>query len=208
MKIIFTPGRAILNRLSYPLKFLLIGIIVFIPLFLLGYLQIERHNNEIAFLEQEHKGIDYIKSLRQLIEHIPQHRGMTNGFLKGNSSFREKILAKRREVDERFTALSTIDSQLNSDLETGGTASNLKQQWDTLKTNAFSMTAPESFSAHTDLIDNIIDEIRHVAKTSNLLIDPKFDSSYIVDLLVKRLPLLALQHQVNIPKVTGKKCLF
>ncbi|MFC1685359.1 HAMP domain-containing protein, partial [Pseudomonadota bacterium] len=187
---IFAPGGAVLNRLSYPLKFLLIGIIVFIPLFVLGYFQVARLSSEIDSLERERSGVVYIGALRQLIEHIPQHRGMTNGFLKGEASFRDKILAKRQVVDEKFDELLKVDARLSKALGFNGGATDLRQQWLTLKAGAFNMAADESFSQHTVLIEAVIEEITHVAQVSGLRLDHSLDSNYMVDLIVNRLPLL------------------
>lgn len=77
MKAMFAPGVALLNRLRYPHKFLLIGTLFLVPLLLLGYLLIQEVNERISFMEQEQPGIEYIAQLREIIQPMQQHRGMS-----------------------------------------------------------------------------------------------------------------------------------
>ena len=42
-------------------------------------------------------GAEYIIALRHLLEIIPEHRGMTNAYLHGNTSFESQILQRRKK---------------------------------------------------------------------------------------------------------------
>lgn len=55
MKAIFMPGIALLNRLRYPRKFFLIGVLFLTPLLLMGYFLIHEVSQRIAFMEQENR---------------------------------------------------------------------------------------------------------------------------------------------------------
>lgn len=98
MKALFTPAIIFMNRLSYPVKFIVLNLIVIIPLFIQTWSLISTFNDDINLLKHERTGLLYIKNVRPLLTHIPQHRGMTNAFLNGDSSLENKILAKRKKL--------------------------------------------------------------------------------------------------------------
>ncbi len=191
MDSLLSPGIALLNRLRFPLKFGLVSLVFAIPMVIMAYLLLSNVAEEVDFLEHEHKGVEYIISLRQLVEHVPQHRGMANAYLNGGTSFKEKILAKRTVIDEKFDAVLARDKELNTYLKTGNKVAELQRQWSALKSNSMSMSAAESFAAHTAFIGEIIVLIQHVADTSSLILDSGLDTYYLMDLMVMRLPAMA-----------------
>ncbi len=187
---LLAPGIALIDRLRYPAKFLLILFIMLVPLITVGYLLISEIEKKTAALEAEHTGISYFAGIRPLIQHIPQHRGMSGAFLNGAEAFREKMLAKQSAIDEMFAGLARVDTELGKELETGNEVSRLRSQWQKLKGEVFGMTPKQSFNAHTALIAGIIDLGHHVADTSGLILDPALDSYYLIDLIVIQMPIL------------------
>ena len=99
MEKLFRPVASLMGRLRYPYKFGLIFAIILVPLVLFASMLISSELKKVAFFEKEHHGIIYIKAIRPLFTHMPQHRGMTRGLLNGDESFRKRILAKRKDVD-------------------------------------------------------------------------------------------------------------
>ncbi len=190
MKGFLTPARALMGRLRYLHKFMFIFIVFLVPLLLLATLELRGLQKEIGFLDQERFGVRYIAALRPLLEHLPQHRGMTNAYLRGDKAFRDKLLAKRKAIAADFAALEAVDGELAAALETEGRAQALRDDWRALEQRAFDMPADEAFRAHSALIGKLIGLIAHVADTSNLILDPELDSYYLMDLVVNRLPVL------------------
>ncbi len=190
MNMLLKPAKLLMGRLRYLYKFFLIGIVFLIPIVMLTVLLFDKIDEDIGFMEQEQAGLEYIASLRQLLEHIPQHRGMTNAYLNGNNGFKDKILAKRDMVDQKLAELEHVDDKLGEKLETGNRVGLLKTQWDNLKARSFDMQASEAFTEHSRLIADIIDLIQYVADTSHLIRDPKYDTYYLMNALVIRLPSL------------------
>ena len=188
MSTILRPATALMGGLRYKYKFALILALFLIPLSLLGINFYININNDIQFLEQERRGVEYIGGLRQLLEHIPQHRGMTNAFLNGDTSFRDKILAKRGVVDQYFVEVEKLDGKLGEVLKTADKITVLKGQWEQLKKNSFNRPAAEAFADHSRLISDIGGLITYVADTSGLILDPELDSYYLMDAVVTRLP--------------------
>ena len=190
MKTLFSPAMFIMNRFAYPVKFGLIFLIVMVPLLLLSINLIASINAEIAFLQHERQGLSYIKTVRQPIEAIQQHRGMTAAYLNGATEFHSRIMSKRQEVDKRMAQLADIDKQLGKDLGTGSTMQELRRAWDEIKSNSLQQKTPEAIGAHSRLIDKMLALMSKVADVSEITLDPKLDSYYLGDALVTKMPRL------------------
>ncbi|MCP4995575.1 MAG: methyl-accepting chemotaxis protein, partial [Gammaproteobacteria bacterium] len=144
-------------------------------------------NEEIRFLENERQGLAYIKAIRQSIEHIQQHRGMTSAFLNGASDFRNDIMRKRTDIDNHMAELSAVDKKLGGALGTAGRIKTLQQQWDDIKANSLSQEPAIANKAHRDLLANMIGLMGQVADASEITLDPKLDTYYLGDAVVNSL---------------------
>ena len=182
------PAASLIGKLSYSRKFGLIFLIFLVPLIGLSAKLISDLNNSTAILEKERMGLEYIGAVRGLLEHIPQHRGMTNAYLSGDRSFEQKIRAKRQAIDEDFTRLVHIDERLGKQLDTRDALQNLRAQWRQLAKGVFSMLPRDAFQEHNRLIGEIIKFVTLIADNSKLIVDSNLDTHYLADILLKRLP--------------------
>ena len=74
MRVLLTPAVALMNRLTYPLKFTVLGLLSFLVIsFLLMSLAIELRSN-IAASEKELAGLKIVQPTLQLIHQTQQHR--------------------------------------------------------------------------------------------------------------------------------------
>jgi len=187
MKKIVGPAVYLLNRLRYPVKFTLIFLIVLIPLVVLSSMLISSLDEEIEFIENERRGLAYIKVARLPIQFIQQHRGLTSAYHGGAEHLREDIISKRKQADEAMAQLVQIDQQLGAGLRTGEWVAGIQGQWQQIGANALSMSASESLESHSALVNAIMELISHVADSSEITLDPKLDSYYLGDALVSKL---------------------
>lgn len=96
----FSPATMLMNRLCCGKKMLVISTAFMIPIILTLFLLTKEILNTIAFTQSEKLGVEYILPLRQLIQHFPEHRGMTNAYLSGKQQFYEKIMSKRQQITQ------------------------------------------------------------------------------------------------------------
>ena len=188
MNAILKPAMILMGRVRYPVKFAIIFLIVLIPLVILSLSLITSINEEIAFLEHERTGLTYIKSVRQPIEYIQQHRGMMAAYLNGATEFHKRIMQGRSIIDSKLAELKVVDDKLGEELNTSNIIENLMQQWSNIKANAVNMTAAESIKVHSAMIDDMLALMGKVADTSEITLDPKLDSYYMGEALVSALP--------------------
>jgi len=182
------PATALMNKLNCSKKMLLISIAFITPLLITLYLLVSEQMIAVKFAENEITGVEYIVPVRQLIQHFPEHRGMTNAYLAGNESFKAKILAKRKQLAEDIRLVDEIDQKLGAQLGTAAQWRRIKSTWSQLETEAFNGPAKEVFARHTALIAEVLDLVKNISDSSNLTLDPELDSFYIKEAIVNLLP--------------------
>ncbi len=188
MRSLFNPAIFLMNRLRYPIKFGMILIIVMIPLLLLSLNLISSIHNEVSTLENKQIGLTYIASIRQPVEHIQQHRGMTAAYLGGSTEFRDRILQKRKIIDKKLAELKTLDNKFGSQFGTAGTINKLMQQWDSIKATTMKMNTAGAIKMHSVMIASMLNLMGQIADRSKISMSPEIDSKYISDAIVTQLP--------------------
>lgn len=166
----------------------IISIAFILPLLISVYLLVSQSLVSIKFTQKELIGIEYIVPLRQLIQHFPEHRGMSNAYLSGNESFKAKILTKRTQLADDIELIDEIDQRIGKQLRTSSQWNTIKTKWLRLESETFSQSAKDVFSKHTELISDVLNLFKHSSDTSNLTLDPELDSYYIKEAIVNILP--------------------
>jgi len=182
------PATALMNKLNCSKKMLLISIAFITPLIITLYLLVSEQMVAVKFAENEITGIEYIVPVRRLIQHFPEHRGMTNAYLAGNESFKAKVLAKRKQLAEDIRLVDEVDQRLGAKFGTATQWNRIKGTWSRLETEAFNGPAKEVFARHTALISEVLDLVKNISDSSNLTLDPELDSFYIKEAIVNLLP--------------------
>jgi len=183
-----TPAVSFMNQLSCSKKMLLISIAFITPLVVTVVLLVSNQLKTINFSEQEQLGIEYIIPLRQLIQHFPEHRGMSNAYLSGKQDFRNKIISKRQQIADDLRLIDEIDGRLGQQLGVAADWRTIKATWSRLESEAFERPAKEIFQRHTQLIADLLAMVKQISDHSNLTLDPDLDSFYIKEAVVTLLP--------------------
>ena len=182
------PATALMNKMSCSKKMLLISIAFLTPLMITFYLLIVGQLASLDVAKKEQTGLRYIVPLRQLIQHFPEHRGMTNAYLSGNTSFKSKLLAKREQINQDILAINAVDKQLGAQLGATGKWQEIKSVWQRLESDAFNGQAKDIFTRHTQLIASVLELVSSVSDSSGLTMDPKLESFYVASSIVNALP--------------------
>ena len=176
MKELFRPAMALMNRLKYPHKFALISLLFAFPLALVLYFLISQINTDINVAQKEIYGTAYLRPLRQLLEHVPQHGLLVHDYLEGDVTVREDLLHKQAEIEADFQALQAADQRVGTWLDTTDKLRTRSAHWQSLKEEIPRLQPAESAALHTRLIADIRALMSHVGDTSNLILDPDLDS--------------------------------
>ena len=182
------PVTALMNQFSCGKKMLIISLAFIIPLVITYYMLLNEQLAVIRFVEKEQRGLEYIIPLRKLVQHLPEHRGLTNRFLAGETRVKTQILAKRRQIAEDIERLDEVDQRLGEEFEVKAKWSAIKNNWQRLQDGASSGSGKEVFAKHSQLIGNVLSLLKDVGDSSNLTLDPELDSYYLIQSVVSLIP--------------------
>jgi signal transduction histidine kinase len=192
---IFQPAIALMNRLNYPTKFLLIGILLVVPGIILLFLLTSVRNEAIDFGAKERLGLEYSRPVKRLLYDIIQQRQAALMYFEGSeqnqAAAKDQLAAMEKQIEKHIAEIDEVESRLGTELTSTEKWNALKRNWKELKAGLWRMTSEKAYDAYTKLIDDTVVLLYHVGDTSNLVLDPDIDSYYVMDAVVFRLPLLA-----------------
>ena len=185
---LLSPAIAVMNRLKYPQKFVLISLVFALPLALVMYFLISEMNNQIEFAQKEIQGNRYLRPLRKLLEQAAHSQMHAHDYTKRGLSHRPELVRKQSEIEETFQALAAVDRELGAVLKTSTKYGVLTENWRFLREKLLKLQPGDSDDLHTQLITDIRGLISQVGDTSNLILDPDLDSYYLMDAVLLKLP--------------------
>lgn len=188
MKSLFSPAVKLSNQLSFKAKFIVVSLLCAAPLLFFFSALSQQQWKIVEDANYEHNASQFIVPLRNLIEHVAQTRGMTNVYLNGDQSIKDKILQKRQQVDQDFQSLLTINNELKTTLTTNGIPNKLTSRWQEITQNAFNKQAKKIFSQYTLLISDIINFMDTIGRQGRMLQDSDPANSYLINSLLHTIP--------------------
>src|ERR671921_273215 len=86
MSQLLSPAIALMNRLRYPQKFLLISLLFIVPLALVMALLIAEVNTKTDFAQKEKYGTEYLRVVRKLFEDALYQQSTAHAYLNGDTA--------------------------------------------------------------------------------------------------------------------------
>jgi serine phosphatase RsbU (regulator of sigma subunit) len=181
-------GIDLMNRLSYPQKFTLIGFLFAMPLALVMYLLISEINTRVDFAQKEIYGNQYLRPLRQLREYIPKLQLLNYQGLNPNLSQPESWDNFEAKIDADFQSLANTDRQLGINLLSRERFNTIYQNWQNFKLRRSQWSLETYDVVYQKSVSDINRLSAHVGDTSNLILDPDLDTYYLMDATLLKLP--------------------
>jgi twitching motility protein PilJ len=169
-------------------KLALVAATLVLPVTALNWLLLSSQRSQISLARQELEGLDYLKPLRSLTEHVIEHRGLANSFLLGDAASRREMLSRQSEIDADLKAIDEAGAGLTDSLGAGQAFATVRQQWGELRRQSGAATAQRSFDLHNQLLKEIHAAWTAVSRTSNLAFDPVPSSALLTDTLTRAIP--------------------
>jgi diguanylate cyclase (GGDEF)-like protein/PAS domain S-box-containing protein len=185
MKKLFFPAIALMNRLNYTWKFIVLWLIYLIAIAVVMHSLYVSLSQVSRASRLELEGIALIKPISITVQFMQQHRGLSAGYLGGIKDFRTERSAKLIKTTAAFYALKSL---LPAGLIQSEKWMRIETAWNRLQADGLNWTVEENFAAHTQLIDGLLDLEMDIADEYALTIDPDLDSSYLIDTAVLKLP--------------------
>lgn len=188
MRSLFNPAILLMNRVRYPVKFGVIFIIVMAPLLFLSLNLIASLKTSIATLESQRLGLSYVSAIRQPVEQIQQHRGMTAAYLSGSKEFYQRIMQKRDIIDKKLAELKAVDNRLGAKFTSGNVINDLLLQWNNIKEKSMNVDTAAAIKMHSNMVASMLNLMNKIADSSKISMSSAVDSKHISDAIITQLP--------------------
>lgn len=198
MKSLFSPAVALMNRLRYSSKFLLLGVAVSCVIVTLLLTVFVTLNRDIETARQEITGLQMLKPMNKMVQFMQQHRGLSSGVLNGNEAMKEKRAAKEKDVAE---AVLATDTGLSPTLRQMPAWKAIRDDWEAVRSQGLSWTPAENIKRHSQMIDKVLVFMVEVADETQLTLDPAMDTYYFMDTVVTKMP--AMLEPLGITRARG-----
>jgi serine phosphatase RsbU (regulator of sigma subunit) len=181
-------GIHLINLLSYPQKFTLIGFLFAIPLTLVMYLLISEINRRAYFAKKEIYGNQYLRPLRQLREYIPKLQLLNYQSLNPNLSNSESRANLEAKIDANFQSLANTAPQLGNILMPCEILNKTYPYWQNLKLRCRQWSLENYDFVYQRLAADIDRQIALFGHSSNRILDPDLDTYYLINSTLLNLP--------------------
>jgi methyl-accepting chemotaxis protein len=198
MQTLFSPAVALMNRLRYNSKFLLLGAALTIVMLVLMYSVYSSLNRDIESAQGEIGGLQIVKPLNRMVQLMQQHRGLSSGVLNGNEGMKDQRATKEKEV---AAAIAVVDVTLPPQLRETAAWRAIRQEWEAIAGQGLNWAPAENIKRHTAMIANVLQFMVTVADETQLTLDPVMDTYYAMDTLITKMP--AMLEQLGITRARG-----
>jgi len=175
--LLFGAAAALIGRLRYVQKFVVVGLVLLIPLGFVATAYVGLQRDQIAFSVKERNGVAYLAPLVELSARVAQARHVA-------------VTGDRTAVAlDRLTAeVDSVDRRLAPKLGLGDAWAATRR----LVVAAQRATGPAAgrYVAYNEAMQALAELIVRAGDASNLTLDPDLDSYYLMDTLQFRLPVV------------------
>lgn len=182
LKTLLSPGRALMGRLTYPVRFALMAFSI-LPLVFYSAMGVREVYNDWEFTRYEERGVEYNTPLFEVYQVTQRHGGLVAALDSGLNEVGDELQSTAAELSKDIATLDPVDARLAATLRVSA--------WPTLRTELQALVGQRgSADAHAQALAKIRSLIVEVADNSNLTLDPDLDTYYLMDVVVARLPTL------------------
>lgn len=183
-----------LKKLTGRMGLLLLLAIFTLPLGILVRQLVLEIDTRIGFIEKEQRGIQYNRSLRNLLEKTLAYRSQTYEVVANRQRSIASLLDLELQITEIFSQIEASETRDGDVLKTGKNWERIKTTWQfnkqALKQN--NLSPEELYCLQSGFIKDIANQITHVGDTSNMILDPDLDTYYFIDTLITKIPISAV----------------
>jgi methyl-accepting chemotaxis protein len=188
MNLLMLPARALMARLRFAPKMIVVMGILLSMLLGVAVLQTLERMQALHSIQKERIGAVYVRALLETLAKVQQHRGMSSAMLNGDASLLPKVDAKAAEVANGIEALRSQNLAHPDALDQAPQIDRLADEWSAARQLMTGSSGAENFRRHSDLIAHLLNDFRVAADASGLTFDPYPDSYTLMDASVNVVP--------------------
>jgi len=182
-----------LYRLSLAQKFIILGVLFTLMVFLPSVLYFQTVMLQVRVAETESRASDSVTAMNRVIQHVQTHRGLSAGALSGNENLASRRPAMHDKVNKSVVDLDSRLSQAKASQKLITLWAEVKSKWSTLEHGVASkqITTAQSTQLHTQLIGSLLIFNDELLTEYGLLLDPEADTYFLIQASLMNMPMLA-----------------
>ena len=110
---------AVMNRLRYPQKFVLISALFAIPIAFMMYQWLTELGSRLDFADRERSGLEYVMALRQVLEPLERTRGLRLLAETGDTAARAQLDDEHAKIVRAVGLMDSVNARLGEELQVG-----------------------------------------------------------------------------------------
>ena len=178
---IVKPVAALLDKIKFTYKFMIIFVVFLVPIFYLAYSNITIDIRNLHIAEEEHFGVTHVKGVRTIMNDMARSRGMTNAYLNGKKELRADIEQAQQKVLKDLDILLAIDKDHDNVFKIRDEVVAIRDDWSVYSSKVFAMSSAEAFAGYTKFVERTRYVLKKVLDNSGLTLDPNITSHYLMD---------------------------
>ena len=151
------------------MKFLIIGILLIVPLFIVSLLYLETMRDEMEQIDKRAEGAQYNILLKDILQYAQQSRGLTVSLVTGDASVQEKLNVSTQKVNEAFKKIDAMEVEMKHDFQTKEQLQAIQENWNTLQQTTWTDSV-EVQTQYKSFISDILNLMKDVSNNSELLL--------------------------------------
>jgi len=185
MRLLFRPAIGLMKHLRFSYKFMVIGAFVMVAALLPLGLLVANYNKGMEVARNELVGVELISLASTVLQNLQKHSELSVASLSAGNELSLRRAALQRDVE---TSLHVVNESLPAGLLAGDDWKSIKAGWKAIADHGASIAPTEVIEAHSKLIERVIEFMISIGDTTELTLDPKIESYYLMDLALFRQP--------------------
>ncbi|WP_434633396.1 methyl-accepting chemotaxis protein [Chromobacterium sp. CV08] len=184
-----TPIVRLMQRLSYPKRFAVIGLVFAAALLYLMYGLYHSNQDNIESTAKERVGVAYMQPLTAMLAQAQQGQELAVRAALGEARAKSELPSAVQQLQGRWQALQDVNGKLGAELGGDAAWKDAAAAWDKLKATQ-SAQPSQWIAVYGNLSDKLNNLIGAVSDNSNLTLDPDIDTYYLMDAATAKLTTL------------------
>lgn len=181
------PGGGSKNGRGLALKLAGAFTAAILPFFVVLFYMVVERGADIEFAQKEVSGSKLVVLLDHLGDDIARARGMDRVSRIGGRVDASSLSKVRAEISGHFRLWRVLLPETGFAPQLAPKMERIRAKWAALADKR-QLSIEESFTAHTEIVNDLHALNLDIANVSNLILDPVLPSYYLMDLVVKTLP--------------------
>ena len=196
------PAVSIMDKLPFKLKIIVAISVLFILLILPSRTTFVNYFEKNETYSNQLIGLSYNILIHNLIQSIQMHRGLSNGYLNGNTTFKKSIEDSEKQIDQRLSRLINFDDTHLVMLRHNKEFANALSQLELIYLNNIKgqRSSQSIFKIHSTIILSLIKTFQEISMTTSFSNSEDKKINYIAQMLQEKLLLL----EENIGQLRGE----